>query len=302
MLERLGRVYTPSMRRLSLFVAAFVVAACGESSRSNLAPFSVASSSVASGGGGMGGAGGSGGGLIASSSATEGVGGGFSVGSGGSDAGGGMPVDCGDKLLATIRDFTPETHPDFESGLGAMTGLVKPLLGASGKPEYAYPGPTAVTAGPAEFAQWYNDVPGVNVTLPVTLQFTQPSPGKFVYENNAFFPIDNQGFGNYAGFAHNFHFTTEIHSSFTYKGGEVFSFSGDDDVWVFVNARLAVDLGGVHGPLAATIDFDARAAELGIEKGKTYPLDVFHAERHTVQSTFRIETTIDCFVPEPTPK
>jgi fibro-slime domain-containing protein len=29
-----------------------------------------------------------------------------------------------------------------------------------------------------------------------------------------------------------------------------------------------------------------------------YPLDVFHAERHTSQSNFRIETSIDCLVVE----
>ncbi|MBM4377345.1 MAG: fibro-slime domain-containing protein, partial [Deltaproteobacteria bacterium] len=246
--------------------------------------------------------GGAGGALEASSSSSEGVGGGFSVGSGGGEGGSGMPVDCGDKLLATIRDFKPETHPDFEGNFGMTTGIVKSVLGADGKPEYANAGSTAGTTGPGPFAQWYHDVPGINVTIPLTLQLTKPSPGKFVYENQEFFPIDNQGFGNYPGFSHNFHFTTEIHSSFTYKGGENFAFSGDDDVWVFVNKRLAVDLGGLHGPLSANIDFDARAGELGIEKGKTYPLDVFHAERHTVQSNFRIETTIDCFVPEPTPK
>ena len=32
---------------------------------------------------------------------------------------------------------------------------------------------------------------------------------------------------------------------------------------------------------------------LGIEIGQTYPMDIFHAERHTNQSNFRIETTID---------
>lgn len=67
-------------------------------------------------------------------------------------------------------------------------------------------------------------------------------------------------------------------------------------IFVFVNGKLALDLGGVHGPEDGTIDFDARAGALGITTGNVYTLDVFHAERHTSQSNFRIETSIDCLV------
>lgn len=282
------------MRHASFAVLTLALA-CGTST--DRTPFGATSASTSATSGGAGGAGGA----TSASSVDAGAGGSLSVtaGAGGAEE---PPVECGDTLVATIRDFTPQTHPDFEGNFGMTQGIVKAELGPDGKPVYAHAGPTVGTTGPGPFAQWYVDVPGVNITVPVTLQFTKPSPGKFVYENNDFFPVDNQGFGNYPGYNHNFHFTTEIHSSFTYKGGEVFSFSGDDDVWVFVNKQLAVDLGGLHGPLSATIDFDARAAELGIVPGKTYPLDVFHAERHTVQSNFRIETTIECFVPTPDPQ
>jgi fibro-slime domain-containing protein len=51
----------------------------------------------------------------------------------------------------------------------------------------------------------------------------------------------------------------------------------------------------VHGQETGTIDFDAQATTLQIQKGQTYDLDVFHAERKTVQSNFRIETSIECF-------
>ena len=68
-------------------------------------------------------------------------------------------------------------------------------------------------------------------------------------------------------------------------------------MFLFINGRLGIDLGGVHGPLEATIDMDAMAGQLGITVGQTYPLDFFFAERHTTESNFRIQTSIDCFQP-----
>lgn len=199
-------------------------------------------------------------------------------------------------ITATIRDFH-QSHPDFEtfSGSDAFPGIVETVLGSDNKPVYAHAGGTAQTTGPAEFAQWYNDVPNVNQPFAIPIPLTEQSPGVLVYDNDAFFPIDNQGFGN-EGNDHNFHFTTEIHTQFTYKGGETFTFTGDDDLWMFVNHRLAIDLGGLHPSLTQSVDFDARASELGLQLGQTYPMDIFHAERHTVESHFRVETTIDCFV------
>jgi fibro-slime domain-containing protein len=78
----------------------------------------------------------------------------------------------------------------------------------------------------------------------------------------------------------------------------VFSFEGDDDLWVFVNGKLGINLGGVHGPMAGEINMDSLAGALGIEIGQVYPLDFFFAERHTTQSNFTITTTISCFVPQ----
>jgi fibro-slime domain-containing protein len=200
------------------------------------------------------------------------------------------------ELVATIRDFH-KTHPDFEHFTSDMVtpGIVQSTLGTDGKPVYAPAGATICTTGAAEFAQWYNDVPNVNVTLPVTLALTESSPGVFVYDNPAFFPVDNLGFGN-EGFNHNFSFTTEIHTSFIYKGGETFTFRGDDDLWMFVNGKLAIDLGGLHQPAMGTVSLDAKATELGIVVGGSYKMDIFHAERHSTASNFRIETTIDCFI------
>lgn len=218
----------------------------------------------------------------------NGDGGGSGDGGGGGDAG-----QCG-TLSAIVRDFRA-AHPDFEGTLGNDRGLVRPDLGGDGKPVYAPAGATTTVSGQASFDQWYRDVAGVNMAFVEPLPLTENPPGTYTFDDSTFFPLDGKGFGEEV-MGHNFHFTTEVHGTFVYKGGEIFSFTGDDDVFVFVNGKLALDLGGVHGPQMATIDFDAQAGGLGIQTGRTYPLDVFHAERHTVESNFRMVTTIDCFI------
>lgn len=249
-------------------------------------------------GNGPGGAGGN------SSEESSGSGSGNGEGSGngsgsGSGSGNQTPEEtCTTSIVATIRDFQ-STHPDFESfnGTQATTGLVNADLGTDGKPVHAAMGPTSQTTGPENFNQWYRDVDGVNETFEVELPLTaSTTAGFYTYDSSAFFPVDGRGFGN-ESWAHNFHFTTEVHATFKYEGGEVFQFRGDDDIWVFVNGKLVIDLGGLHPALEASVDFDARAAELGLVVGETYPLDIFHAERHTDQSNFRIDTSIRCFTP-----
>jgi len=280
------------------FVIATVLAACSAegsgASSSNGFGGSGASGSgtgAAQGGGGQGGA--------AQGTGGQGGEGGvnFTTGIGGMGGGGGP--NCNPTLKATVRDFSV-SHPDFEDFLGDDLGIVTSMLGMDGKPVYAGNPTTPTTSGKDNFDQWYRDVMGVNIAIPIEIPLMPAGNGTYTYSNSAFFPIDGQGFGDESNI-HNYHFTLELRTEFTYEGGEVFTFTGDDDLFTYINGHLAINLGGVHGAQSSTVDLDARATELGITKGKKYPLDFFFAERHTSESNFRIDTTIGCFS-DPVPK
>jgi fibro-slime domain-containing protein len=221
---------------------------------------------------------------------------------------------CG-VIVGVVRDFNtldPGRHPDFEvfSGSDVTPGLVQPELDTNHKPVYASHCEATPdlaqcpydqqTTTPAAFDQWYRNVPGVNHAY--LLYFQMKPVGNVVsFQSENFVPVDDVGFNdNYLGLddeMHNYGFTTELHVKFKYSGGESFTFKGDDDVWAFINGHLAIDLGGLHEARTATIVLDDRAAELGLVKGNVYPLELFHAERHSTGSHFRIDSTlslVDC--------
>ncbi len=218
----------------------------------------------------------------------------------------------GIELSGTLRDFQ-QSHPDMEypdKSFGLRQGIVQPTLGEDGKPVLNPDADlaNAMIAGSESFNQWYRNVEGVNRSVPLSIELND-ADGDGIYRFEAskhngqsFFPIDGQLFGN-EGNPHNYHFTFEIHTKFTYTQPAqrdqdmVFEFSGDDDVWVYINDHLVVDLGGVHSEVFGSVNVDTLADQLGLEAGQTYDFDFFFAERHLTESNFTIETTIQFLSP-----
>lgn len=188
-------------------------------------------------------------------------------------------------LNGTVRDFN-DSHPDFQRSIcGFKTGMVESALGGNGLPVYTGAG---CVQSAASFNQWFTDVGGVNLSTPISLDLN-PVGDQFSYQNSSFFPIDGELFGN-QGRSHNYHFTMHLEGALAYSDlGDTFDFTGDDDVWVFVDGNLVLDLGGIHAAMNGSFD-GQDLADLGLAPDTNYDLDIFFAERHTTQSNFRVTT------------
>jgi fibro-slime domain-containing protein len=187
---------------------------------------------------------------------------------------------------------------------------------------------TLLSTPAGRFAQWYVDDATVNKTFAsaVTLkavgtafQYSCDDNGcDSAFPAGGFFPLDGKGWvvsnpvgENTRDGGHNYSFTTEMRSWFTYTatGAQKLSFYGDDDLWVFVNGQLVLDIGGIHSKVAGnfTLNTDGTATTcaenvpgdgldvtncapvaLGLVKGTVYEIAIFNAEREVVASNFQL--------------
>jgi fibro-slime domain-containing protein len=210
-------------------------------------------------------------------------------------------------LTGTVRDFVPgplvpgSSNPDFEASIGGLnTGMVGSTLTGTA-PTYIGVGGYGSVSSTASFAEWYGSA-APSTTYSLTLTETSPGSGIYAYSSSSFFPIDGMLLGNYGSSGHNYHFTYQIAATFGYNpgAGQTFSFTGDDDVWVFFDMKLGIVLGGIHGAASASVNLDTLFGP-GKAAGN-YSFDFFFAERHTTESNLMISTSLNLVSTPPIPE
>ena len=99
----------------------------------------------------------------------------------------------------------------------------------------------------------------------------------------------------------NQHFCFESHATFRYKKGLRFSIRGDDDIWVYIDNQLAVDLGGTHLPAPGYVNLDKFVGKSGSwVVGELYPIDIYFCDRRTTMSNIAIST--NAYLTQDSPK
>jgi len=164
-----------------------------------------------------------------------------------------------------------------------------------------------------------------NIVITDSLTFTYvPLAGIGQYQfsiNPDFFPLDNNpngnGFGpdpntkswNYYNWLtgavigqnfvdrttnhHNYSFAMHLKRRFIVRGGLTFSFRGDDDLWVFINGHLVLDMGGMHNNMTGGFGLDSIAPRIGIHQtGIPAVIDIFYCERQATGSNITITTNM----------
>ncbi|MBD9243107.1 MAG: fibro-slime domain-containing protein, partial [Clostridiales bacterium] len=82
-------------------------------------------------------------------------------------------------------------------------------------------------------------------------------------------------------------------AQFIYRDDLYFEFSGDDDVYMYINGVLALDLGGAHGICTKRVNLKDVAQKCHLTEGEVATFTFFYMERNSDASNFKIETNME---------
>ncbi len=189
---------------------------------------------------------------------------------------------------------------------GMEQGLVDFYLGEDGLP-VGLGGRLTANRGVDDMSRWFDAVKNKSKKYPGTLALRYVAKElKFSYENEEFYPLDDVDFSNddpINNDGHNHLFTMNLAVPFSVLGNgkETFTIEADDDTFVFIDDRLAIDMGGIHVATGGEIwisedgevytnmmDGERAFAGIKLELGENAVIRVFHADRDTNGSVFKM--------------
>lgn len=90
-------------------------------------------------------------------------------------------------------------------------------------------------------------------------------------------------------------YSMEGHGQFVFNAEDnlYFTFEGDDDVYLFINNKMVMDIGAAHSITKSTFNLNDYIKECGLKDGEMYDFDFYYMERHSYGANIRIETNID---------
>lgn len=178
-------------------------------------------------------------------------------------------------LLGTYYNLN-SSHPDMETSItGLLPGMVETTLTGSAPTLTAY-GATIIN----QFDWWSGSASFSRIDTNADL-----ASSSFA---NSWFPV-NEGLSGDP-----YYFAVHWEGQFNVApGGETrtYSMGSDDDSWLFIDNQLVLDLGGIHA-------MTSNNYSLSLAGGWHY-IDIFFAERHTIQSGFQLTGFEDAIVPVP---
>ncbi|MBO7583547.1 MAG: hypothetical protein J6T20_07125 [Treponema sp.] len=205
--------------------------------------------------------------------------------------------DYEDKNLEQYR------HVDFEHINQHDYDTVKEYLDDNKKPVYNSENAANILSitSADSFAQWFITSEDINREVRTSISFISDDSDsmQYKYENRGFYPVDNKGFGDSEGydtFWHNFNFTVESTFYLLCKKDTPITISceSDDDLWLFINGKLAIDQGGRHGYYTETITFTAE--DYNSNAGDYLEVKLFKADRGSSQAVMSVRLSQEFYL------
>ncbi|XP_078366394.1 uncharacterized protein LOC144650562 [Oculina patagonica] len=235
--------------------------------------------------------------------------------------------------------FLDVTFYDFRAADGDFVGIPSNYREMYNSPRYIaspYTSWLAVSSNPTgdSFSDWFRAESLRNQhyegSLQLKKQWETDSNGNpvFRYFNDKFFPVDGRGWGAegqrdcYTNALRNYGFTAAVRTSFNFSGQENMAFAGGEELWVFINGQLAMQV--FNNPLNSTIPcatinlspalkgeselvpkhgvvvggkcqesgfLTSQAFNMTLRVGEPYHLNVFVAERFKCDSNLLVQTS-----------